>query len=303
MARDRNFITANNHTWAYLKYGKGQPILILHGINNYADYLVPLGNLLASDFEVIIPDLPGCGFTARLKEKNSYQNVSKELLNFVKALGIEKFSLFGFSLGGAISLEMALNYPESIENLIVQSPPWRSKSIHLDLLGKIQLKLASSPKIIEAVQKNPELLKKIIMQARRVKTDADKLLNGYGSEIAEAVSLIDVRASKEFYDSLRKADFGKEINRINDKMAERTLLIAPENDSLIPITEIIDLSRILKNSAMVVVYDQDHEIILEAPEIMARILRDSILFRKSTESSDLHWWRPIRSESKLYDLN
>lgn len=302
MARDRSFVTVNDNVWAYLRYGKGQPLLMLHGITNYADYLVPLANLLSKDFEVIIPDLPGCGFTKRLKGKTTFQAVSAELTDFVKALGFTKINLFGFSLGARISLETALNHPDIIENQVVQSPPWRPKSIHLDLLGHIQLKLASSPKIIQAVQKNPDLLKKILKQATKVKPNAESLLMKYENEITEAASMVDVKASKEFYESLKKADFCGDVKKITKELTEKTILIAPENDPLIPVTEMIDLSRVFYDSPMVIVFDQDHEMALEVPELMAKIIIDALVYKKSTESLDMHWWRPIKAGNRLYEL-
>ena len=73
MAVNREYIEVDGHRWAYLRIGTGRPLILLHGFMCYADYFLHMANYLKNDFELIIPDLPGFGFTPKLKN-NSYFN-------------------------------------------------------------------------------------------------------------------------------------------------------------------------------------------------------------------------------------
>ena len=57
----RQHILVNNHKWEYLRFGKGEPLLIVQGFTSSARFYEPVGKLIAQKFDVIIPFLPGFG--------------------------------------------------------------------------------------------------------------------------------------------------------------------------------------------------------------------------------------------------
>ena len=63
--------------------GKGEPLVIFHGFMCYADYFIYLADMLGDKFDVVIPDLPGFGFTPKLA-KNTYENIAISAKGFVK---------------------------------------------------------------------------------------------------------------------------------------------------------------------------------------------------------------------------
>lgn len=78
---------------------------------------------LAKHFPVLILDNRGTGRSARLEENIELrmQHFAEDLKGLLAHLSFSKTHLFGYSMGGCISLEFAQRYPEQVERMILQS--------------------------------------------------------------------------------------------------------------------------------------------------------------------------------------
>ena len=68
-------------------------------------------------FRLIVPDLPGCGHSGPLRDACSIANFAIALWALLDHLEVKRPNIIGFSLGGAVALEMALQRPESVPRL------------------------------------------------------------------------------------------------------------------------------------------------------------------------------------------
>lgn len=101
----------------YLVRGHGQPLLLVHGLGaSGADFAYQV-RALEGQFRVIVPDLPGCGHSGPLDPDCNIENYADALWQLLDYLEIEKTSIMGFSLGGAVALEMALQRPDAVPRL------------------------------------------------------------------------------------------------------------------------------------------------------------------------------------------
>jgi pimeloyl-ACP methyl ester carboxylesterase len=108
----------------YLDKGSGPPIVILHGLGGQiGNFTYALLDQLTDDFRVILMDRPGSGYsrrapgaTGRLTEQASI------VAEFIRKLGLVRPLLVGHSLGGAISLGVALDHPEVVKGLALIAP-------------------------------------------------------------------------------------------------------------------------------------------------------------------------------------
>jgi pimeloyl-ACP methyl ester carboxylesterase len=100
------------------EFGNGDPLLILHGLFGSSDNWQTLAKKFASFFKVFTIDLRNHGRSFH-HEEFDYQVMMQDILNFVQENGLEKVSLLGHSMGGKLSMNYALHYPEKVENLIV----------------------------------------------------------------------------------------------------------------------------------------------------------------------------------------
>jgi len=91
--------------------GSGQAVLLIHGLGSsgadWAFQMAPLGER----FRAIAPDLRGSGRSSSARGPFSLAQFGHDLWALLDALGIQQAHLVGFSLGGAVALEMALQQP------------------------------------------------------------------------------------------------------------------------------------------------------------------------------------------------
>jgi pimeloyl-ACP methyl ester carboxylesterase len=101
----------------YLERGRGEPLLLIHGLGSSgADWSWQVA-ALESKFRVIVPDLPGSGHSPPPNGECSIEGFARSLWALCDHLGAGTVNIVGFSLGGAVSLEMALQRPESVRRL------------------------------------------------------------------------------------------------------------------------------------------------------------------------------------------
>ncbi len=115
----RQEIHVDDHRWAYLTGGQGEPVVIVHGFGgdkyHWVTFLTPFDR---ARYRVIVPDLPGFGENSRLLAV-SYDVPSQveRLHRFVEQMGIGPFHLIGVSMGGCIAGYYASEYPEEVRSL------------------------------------------------------------------------------------------------------------------------------------------------------------------------------------------
>jgi 4,5:9,10-diseco-3-hydroxy-5,9,17-trioxoandrosta-1(10),2-diene-4-oate hydrolase len=110
----------------YHEAGAGQPLVLLHGsgpgVSAWSNFR---GNLsaFAGRFRTILLDMPGFGQSGMPPLDRLYPQIAAEAtLEFLDALGIEKASLLGNSMGGYAAAEFALTYPDRLERLVLMGP-------------------------------------------------------------------------------------------------------------------------------------------------------------------------------------
>ncbi len=98
--------------------GKGNPVIILHGLLGLSDNWVSFGRQLALDFEVFIPDLRNHGQSPHDPVFNLKVLVS-DLFEMIEDLDLKKVNLIGHSLGGRVAMCFALENPDLLDTLVV----------------------------------------------------------------------------------------------------------------------------------------------------------------------------------------
>ncbi|MCR8540442.1 MAG: alpha/beta hydrolase [Prochlorococcus marinus CUG1439] len=128
LANDVKWIKLNEK-WNFLKFpvvigGKGEPILLLHGFDSSFLEFRRIYQALKRDFQVIIPDLLGFGFSPRCAT-NEYnpQKIISYLIDILETLEItNNLKIIGASMGGSTALKLAFEIPNSIDKIILLSP-------------------------------------------------------------------------------------------------------------------------------------------------------------------------------------
>lgn len=101
----------------YRVHGKGEPVLLIHGLGSSgADWALQVP-ALESGFRVIVPDLPGCGSSERPTGGCAIDSFADILWSLVDDIDEPRVNIVGFSLGGAVAMEMALQRPHAVPHL------------------------------------------------------------------------------------------------------------------------------------------------------------------------------------------
>lgn len=103
----------------FIEQGTGQPLIQLHGNGESCDYFEHQMSYFATGFRVIAIDTRGHGQSPRGGKPFTIKQFAEDLHGFMDEHGIEKAILLGFSDGGNIALEFALQYPDRVEKLIL----------------------------------------------------------------------------------------------------------------------------------------------------------------------------------------
>ena len=115
-------LTANGINIHYLEWGAegAPPLVLLHGLRGHAHVWEDVAEALCGDFHVYALDQRGRGDTDHAPGGDySTDAFVADLAGFVDAMGLEKFVLFGHSMGGRNSMAFAGQYPERLEALCV----------------------------------------------------------------------------------------------------------------------------------------------------------------------------------------
>ena len=103
--------------------GSGAPALFVHGLGGNSSNWTDLMWLLSDDVHAVAPDLPGFGRSGPAASGvYSPQGQADFLAEFVERTFAEPVHLFGNSMGGAISLQLAGRHPELVRSLTLVSP-------------------------------------------------------------------------------------------------------------------------------------------------------------------------------------
>jgi pimeloyl-ACP methyl ester carboxylesterase len=101
----------------YLERGRGEPLLLIHGLGcSGADWAFQVA-AFEKRFRVIIPDLPGSGHSPPPRGEYTIDGFASALWALLDHLDVSRTNIIGFSLGGAVALEMAAERPESVPRL------------------------------------------------------------------------------------------------------------------------------------------------------------------------------------------
>src|SRR5262249_20807711 len=134
----------------YEVHGAGRPLVLLHGA--YMSVESAFGKLLpafARNHRAIAVDLQGHGRPADVDRPLTYEGMADDVAALLRSLGVENADVFGYSMGGAVALQVAIRHPELVGKLVVASATYNSEGLYPELLTALETitpeALAGSP--------------------------------------------------------------------------------------------------------------------------------------------------------------
>ncbi|MEA5005975.1 MAG: alpha/beta hydrolase [Rikenellaceae bacterium] len=103
----------------YESYGKGEPLVILHGNGNSIKDMKYQISFFAQDYHVIAIDSRGRGKSELGTDSLTYDNMAGDVAGLLEKLGLDSAYVLGYSDGGIIALIMGINFPKSVKKIAV----------------------------------------------------------------------------------------------------------------------------------------------------------------------------------------
>ncbi|MGD0865382.1 MAG: alpha/beta hydrolase [Rhizomicrobium sp.] len=101
----------------YAEFGRGEPVILLHGGLANADYWGEQVPVLAAHYRVIVMDSRGHGRSTRNAEPFGYDLMASDVLGLMDFLKIRKAAIVGWSDGAILGLDIAIHHPERLTKL------------------------------------------------------------------------------------------------------------------------------------------------------------------------------------------
>jgi 4,5:9,10-diseco-3-hydroxy-5,9,17-trioxoandrosta-1(10),2-diene-4-oate hydrolase len=111
----------------YLEHGSGPPVVFVHGsgpgVNAYSNFFPNYREIAAAGYRALLPDMVGFGWSSKPTGLDYTLDLfTSTLLEFLDRLEVSRCVLVGNSLGGAISIKVAIDHPQRVERLVVMGP-------------------------------------------------------------------------------------------------------------------------------------------------------------------------------------
>jgi pimeloyl-ACP methyl ester carboxylesterase len=113
------FQTVHGYRRAYRIAGSGPALLLLHGIGDSSESWAPLIPALANRHTVIAPDLLGHGASDKPRADYAVPSYANGMRDLLDILGVGRVTVVGHSLGGGVAAQMAYQFPERCERLVL----------------------------------------------------------------------------------------------------------------------------------------------------------------------------------------
>lgn len=119
-------IEINGMQMYYEVSGTGDPLIVLHGAYMNIPAMGAIIPKLAETHEVYALEFQGHGRTTDIERPITYPNLAGDVAAFMDAMGIEKADIFGYSMGAAAGLRLAIDHPDKVDQLVAASVAYDS---------------------------------------------------------------------------------------------------------------------------------------------------------------------------------
>jgi 4,5:9,10-diseco-3-hydroxy-5,9,17-trioxoandrosta-1(10),2-diene-4-oate hydrolase len=256
----------NGHRIHYLDEGQGPVVVFLHGSGNgacgYSNFKGNYPALVQTGYRVILPDLIGFGYSDKPTDVEYPLSFFVECVKgTLDAIGVEKYTVVGNSLGGAVALGMALAHPNSVERLVLMAPGGTNDlPDYLAMPGmQAMFALYGSGKPVTESDMKAFFHKAFVVDPGVV---TDELVR----ERAELMKLQNPQVMKTMKVPNLTAELGK--------ITQPTLALWGLNENMMPDSGILRLAKGLPNCRMVLVPKCGHWVMIEHRDLFNRMVLD-----------------------------
>ncbi len=246
------------------------PLILLHGgggdsaLVSFGSALVALGQRR----RVIAPDLPGYGDTEFPESEFSIPWYADWVEGFVGSCGFDRVDLGGLSLGGWITLEVAISHPDVVHRIIPINPGGITEKFKYMRTAEW---VANHPRVANRMNRWSASMGRRLVRLQLRASLGMKKASALTDELIDAVILSGKRphAGEAFAATQRWAFNGGSgalslVSRL-PQITATTLIIAGRNDPLVPVADSIRAAELIPDGDVLVLEPCGHWLVRECP--------------------------------------
>jgi len=274
-------VRIHGHDVGFRSAGSGPVIVLIHGMAGSSRTWRFVAPGLADNHTVVVPDLLGHGDSAKPRGDYSLGAYACGVRDLLVALGHERATIVGQSLGGGIAMQFAYMFPNRVERLVLVSSGGLGREVSLLLRilsapgSELVLPLVTAPLVRDLVPKVAGLFGRVGM---RPAPETEEMWRAYAS-------LCEPRTRTAFLHTLRSVvDLAGQRVNANDRLylaaAVPTLIVWGDQDPIIPVEHAFATHLAIPNSRLEIFEGAGHFPHCDQPE---RFLRVALEFMETTQ--------------------
>jgi pimeloyl-ACP methyl ester carboxylesterase len=291
-------VEIHGHNLAYRIGGEGPVVLLVHGMAGSSATWRQVMPTLAERFTVVAPDLVGHGESEKPRGDYSLGAFATGLRDLLLALGYERATLVGQSLGGGVAMQFAYQYPERCERLVLVSSGGLGDDVNLLLRllalpgAEFVLPIACTKWLHGAGITAASWLRHVGLHTS---PHVDEVWSAYGS-------LTDGETRASFLSTLRSVvDVGGQRVSASDRLylasEVPTLIVWGDRDRIIPVEQGRQTHDAIPSSRLEIFPGAGHFPHCEDPIRFCEVLSDFIATTEACTTSLDEWRQRIRAVS------
>ncbi len=288
-------IELHGHRVAYRCAGSGPAILLVHGITSTSATWERVMPYLARRFTVIAPDLIGHGESAKPRGDYSLGAHASGVRDLMVSLGHESATFVGHSLGGGVVMQLAYQFPERCERLVLVDSGGLGREVSILLRAatlpgsELALPFLAHTRLLDAGRAIGSLLGRTGI---RVATDLGELGRGHAS-------LEDPEARSAFLHTLRTIvdPLGQRVSATDRLyLAENIpfMLVWGKRDRIIPVDHGLAAHELVPSSRLEVFEEAGHFPHIDDPQRFLDVLLDFIDSTEPAEVDPEDWRKALK---------
>jgi pimeloyl-ACP methyl ester carboxylesterase len=267
----------HGHRMTYRTAGEGPVLLLVHGMAGSATTWKRVMPELSRSFTVVAPDMLGHGQSEKGAGDYSLGALASGLRDLLVALGHERATVVGQSLGGGVAMQLAYQYPERCERLVLVSSGGLGREVNpllsfLSLPGsEAVLSLACSAPIINAIEGVGRLVARLGLRPAPVIGELWRSYSSLGDEETRRSFLRTLRAVID-----RRGQAVSAANRLHLAAEVPTLVIWGSDDPIIPLEHAYEAHAGIEGSRLEIFDGVGHYPHVEDSDKFVAVLMDFI---------------------------
>ena len=244
----------------YVEMGNpdGAPLVLIHGMTDSSRGWSLMAPYLADSFHIYIPDLRGHGDTDKPDMKMYPTSLyASDIASFMDNLSIDKADIVGHSLGGTVAQALAVNYPEKVEQLVLESTfPVESGD---SMMYETILEFGDNPPddaFMNNWYSNPN--------------PVDEEFLSYAMEESQALPAYN-------WQQIAKGSGSSDLIPFMDELDSPTLILWGSEDELAGKEQQDELEQLIADADLIEYEGNGHNIQWEIPEKMAQDVQDFLM--------------------------